>query len=402
MINRITLTGLILIAVLFLNTKIIAADKKQGDFPVILNGKTSGIKMDLKIPKTKTAAPELKSGTQTIFSDGFETSFPGSAWTVGRKDATYTDAYWGRTNAGSSSGSYSVFCAAAGSQAVANPATDNYLNNMYAIMYAGPFNISSATAGSLTLKRWIQTEYNYDFITYALSADGTNWVTYSESGDSSGWLAGTIDLSNFQGYSFLGASTLYIAFQFTSDEMTTAGGVFIDEVLLNVDLPGPTPTPTPTPTPAFTPTPSPTPSPSPTPTPPPAYSSQFTVYNDGNATLQVTGITKQNNSAWLTVVPPSGYPVLIAPSQNAVFQVLGSDTGLAQGTYTDRLIVTSNVTGKSPYPNGINITLNKQKLSGQVAAFLIREKATAPAGADANADGKIDVADIVKLIITGR
>lgn len=84
----------------------------------------------------------------------------------------------------------------------------------------------------------------------------------------------------------------------------------------------------------------------------------FTIFNDGDATLSVTGITKQNNAAWLSFTTPSNVPFDIPPKGSVPVRVAVNATGLAAGLYTERLLVTSNDATRSPYPTGVFINLN--------------------------------------------
>ncbi|MFH0793912.1 MAG: hypothetical protein V2A74_07765, partial [bacterium] len=125
----------------------------------------------------------------------------------------------------------------------------------------------------------------------------------------------------------------------------------------------------------------------------------ITISNSGTGALRITGITKQNNSAWLSVNAPSNYPVTIAPNTAAIFQVNANPNGVAKGSYSDRLLIANNVAGKSPYPTGVSVTLNVGSLlSPQVADYILRKTSTPPTGADANNDGQVNVGDVVNLI----
>ena len=84
----------------------------------------------------------------------------------------------------------------------------------------------------------------------------------------------------------------------------------------------------------------------------------FTIFNDGDATLSVTGITKQNNAAWLSFTTPSNVPFDIPPKSSVPVRVAVNATGLAAGLYTERLLVASNDAARSPYPTGVFINLN--------------------------------------------
>lgn len=88
-----------------------------------------------------------------------------------------------------------------------------------------------------------------------------------------------------------------------------------------------------------------------------AASNTFTIFNDGASTLTVTGISKQNNSSWLSFSPPSPLPFNIAPGASAQVTVSVDASGLAAGSSSDRLLITSNDSSRSPYPDGVNVTL---------------------------------------------
>ena len=84
----------------------------------------------------------------------------------------------------------------------------------------------------------------------------------------------------------------------------------------------------------------------------------FTVFNDGTSTLTVNSISKQNNSSWLSIDPSTAPPFNVAPGQSANVAVLVNTGGLSAGSYSDRLLVNSNDSGRSPYPNGVFVNLN--------------------------------------------
>lgn len=78
----------------------------------------------------------------------------------------------------------------------------------------------------------------------------------------------------------------------------------------------------------------------------------FTIYNDGDAVLNVTNIVSP--SRWLSTdkikvtVPAKGY---------AVINVLIDTDGLSVGSYHERLLIYSNDPDENPYPNGIDVFL---------------------------------------------
>ncbi len=97
----------------------------------------------------------------------------------------------------------------------------------------------------------------------------------------------------------------------------------------------------------------------------------FTIFNDGDATLTVTGITKQNNSTWLSFTTPSTIPFEIPPKGSAPVRVSINATGLNTGLFTERLLVTSNDAARSPYPTGVFINLNVTEGGGDGCTFTI-------------------------------
>jgi hypothetical protein len=78
---------------------------------------------------------------------------------------------------------------------------------------------------------------------------------------------------------------------------------------------------------------------------------EFTIYNDGSATLNVTGIS---TPAWVLGISPA-LPYSIAPSGNQPVTVTLDCCKCAGRT---QLQVTSDDADKSPYPNGVFVKLN--------------------------------------------
>ena len=363
----------------------------------------------MKLPDTPTQKSMMNRAEMSIFSDDFEGDFPGNSWEAYANISpepdveTNVNAFWGKTNYRSYSGNNSVWCAKDGPAGV-DPAGD-YPNNMDAWMIAGPFDLSDALTANLDIWLWLQSEYDsfwgviYDYVLVGVSIDGGNtFYGVNYGGDSDGWIWRSLDLSNvFYLGSILGEPEVYIALEFYSDYSNTYAGAYIDDVILRKSIAGETPTPTPSPTPTDTPTPSPTPTPTPV-----GYHSTFTVFNEGTAPLQVTSITKEDGSSWLTVIPPGNYPIKIPVTGSVNIDVYADPEGLGSGIHSDRLLVESNVLAKSPYPGGVDISISKLKLSQEVMRYIIGETDRAPDGSDSNGDGKVDVADMIHLLKSGN
>lgn len=213
---------------------------------LILDSKGKRLPSDTKIPKGSTsyvtrerASMVLPGGAvagsgvdansvspyTTVFSDGFEGSFPGTTWTVSGSPA------WTKSTARKYAGSYSVYCAGTAS---------SYSADMETWMYAGPYSLSSAQEARLNFLGWVNTESGYDFLWAMVSTDGTNFHGYQFSGDwestsseSNGWVDFAIDVKDALDVDTLdGISQIYIAFIFTSDSIVQYEGAYVDKVSL--------------------------------------------------------------------------------------------------------------------------------------------------------------------------
>lgn len=362
-----------------------------------------------------------------LLVDGFESDFPGAAWAIFRTSSSNVNAVWGKTTAFAASGSASVFCAGFGAQAV-SPGVTPYPPNMASWMVSGPYNLSDATAAVLNFDYYLGAEEGWDFLSVIVTNDPTftNYASLFDTGYTGNFVNETVNLANVNGFNFLGQSAVYIGFLFESDSEVGDFGALIDNVFLAKTTPDgtatATPTVTPSPTTASSPSPSATPSPTvgptstptptatPQPTPEGGILRQFTIFNDGAATLTVTGIDKQNNSSWLTVQIPGGLPLNIAAGGSATINVVASKNGLSTGNYTDRLLVRSNDADEPTYPTGVNVSMS---VAGTPTPSLTPSPPPAAGvqdivnrvlnrstsgGADANSDGIFDAADAVRAL----
>jgi len=84
----------------------------------------------------------------------------------------------------------------------------------------------------------------------------------------------------------------------------------------------------------------------------------FTIYNDGDANLEITSMTKRDGDAWLSWSPTS--PLTISPEGSQIIAV-NVDWNQIQGSSDEeRIIIYSNDSDKSPYPNAVFINATKQ------------------------------------------
>jgi hypothetical protein len=132
-------------------------------------------------------------------------------------------------------------------------------------------------------------------------------------------------------------------------------------------------------------------------TAPPATTQQtFTIYNDGDADLQVTDIASEHDSCWLSTTPASGATLTIPPGGSEQVIVTVNPNCAPAGTNTDRLLVTSNDPDESPYPNGVNVSLTVPAVNE-----LIFEDAAVNADSE-NQDGIVNPGETVDLNILVR
>ena len=179
----------------------------------------------LRVFPPPTPTPTPGGGWQTIFSDGFEGSFPGP-WQL------FGEPTWGRTDCRTFAGSRSVWPAATGPGAV-TPCVDNYPNNLFSWLYYGPFDLSDASAAEVTFQRWQLTEPGYDYFQWMVSLDDVSYSGRQSSGDTEGWVTTTIDLSNVNDLgNVLGQPQVWVAFILESDSSINFSGVFVDNVVV--------------------------------------------------------------------------------------------------------------------------------------------------------------------------
>jgi len=171
---------------------------------------------------------------QTVFSDGFEGSFPGSSWQLMYSSSAGTNqtVRWGKSTYRSAGGTASIWCAAGGSSP--QPAGGTYLANMGTFAIYGPFTLVGAIGASLDFDTWYSTQTGHDFLLPMVATDGLHYVSATQlSGSSGGWTHKTVDLGAVPGVSAIGASQVWVAFVFISDAATQLEGAYLDNVVIS-------------------------------------------------------------------------------------------------------------------------------------------------------------------------
>ena len=160
----------------------------------------------------------------TIFSDGFEGSFPGS-WAVGNNSGIATSK-WGNNNAMAATGRWSAFCSDNG-----NNSRTTYDNNLNTYMQRQNISLSEYSYAKIAFKLWLNSEAGYDRVEVNIRNQSGIWSNlFQETGNYSSWSGITIDLTPYAGQ-----RNLIISFDFISDENIVpsgTAGAWIDDVIL--------------------------------------------------------------------------------------------------------------------------------------------------------------------------
>ena len=177
-------------------------------------------------PKKSAVSSDIITiqGTTTIMFEDAEGDFPGANnWLAYDGNADGGSDYWDDVNCKTYSGAWSLWSAGAGSSADCT----QYDNNMNSWMIYGPFDLRGATSASLSFYYWNMSEQNYDQLLWLASSDGSSFSGFKTSGDSGGWRNENMNLS-----SYIGDSSVWIAFAFQSDSSVTGEGAYLDNISL--------------------------------------------------------------------------------------------------------------------------------------------------------------------------
>jgi hypothetical protein len=182
-------------------------------------------------------APQSLDATVTVVQEDFEGTFPTGSWRVldydGEKNGEY---YWDDDDYTGYNSKQSAWVANGGWNGL-DPAFYNYPNHLHTWMIYGPFDLSDASAASLTFQYWNRSEINYDFLGWYASSNGNDFYGYRVSGDSLGWKPMTLDLKSVPALgNVTGDSSVWIAFRFISDGNTTDRGAFLDQIRVQKEV----------------------------------------------------------------------------------------------------------------------------------------------------------------------
>jgi len=87
---------------------------------------------------------------------------------------------------------------------------------------------------------------------------------------------------------------------------------------------------------------------------------QFNIFNDGDAELLVSSITPESSAPWISVTPTT-FSVPAKGTQMVIVQI--DYTQAPVGRSATRLLVNSNDPDETPFPNGVNIVVERPNLT---------------------------------------
>ena len=196
------------------------------------------------LPNVQLPAQTL-STWQLIASEGFESAFPSTGWTVRDLNHTLCQLCWDNaiywddaTNAYRAySGDWAAWPPRGGTSGYSPASNNNYANNMNTRMIYGPFDLSDASSAFVDFYLWREIESCCDLLTLEISHDGNNWQAIAQWSGSQDW-----EYEAFQSQldSYLGDNSVWIAWRFTSDYSVTYQGPWVDDIriLKYVNSPG--------------------------------------------------------------------------------------------------------------------------------------------------------------------
>lgn len=201
----------------------------------------------------ESAIPQPTSSSTTLFTEGFEGSFPSTNWWVGDDDSRNGADYWDDTSHRSRGGSWSSWCADIGSKPDGTPNTADWTYDDYMAAYlsrraGAPFDARNWDIAFLTYYVWYDIESGYDELDLSVTGDGTSWEGIFQYGSNSltsgdwaltGSSGGVFDYRVGRVPESTSAGAVYtssfnIGFYFQSDVSIHKGGAYLDDLSFKV------------------------------------------------------------------------------------------------------------------------------------------------------------------------
>jgi Zn-dependent metalloprotease len=198
-------------------------------------------------------AVEISGGPSytDVFTDGFDSTL--DSWAV--SDDGGAGATWGLSTYRKTTGASSLYCAGGGTSPP-TPGT-TYLSNMDAWAVYGPFSLEEAEQAWAEFDVYIDVDYPYDDVFWGVSVDGTVFDGYAVSPypygctitcSPSTWVHEFFNLEEPHIFdpdnvpSVIGATQVWFAFNFRSDEIQEWEGVYVDDFAIRTRSGPATPT----------------------------------------------------------------------------------------------------------------------------------------------------------------
>jgi hypothetical protein len=196
-----------------------------------------------KLDSPGIRTPNQPSGTwQLIASEGFESAFPSTGWTVLDLNHTYCQlcwddaSYWDGTVYRAHAGSWAAWPPRGGTNGYSPYSNINYTNNMNTRMIYGPFDLSNAVYADADFYLWREIEPGYDYLAFEVSHTG-NVNDFQElarwDGSVQQWVFQDIYFNDY-----IGDNSVWVAWRFYSDYSVTYQGPWVDDIRVWKYVPG--------------------------------------------------------------------------------------------------------------------------------------------------------------------
>ena len=170
------------------------------------------------------------SGWDVVVNESFGTDFPSGAWARNPGNGNYS---WGYNTSKAFEGNYSIWCTASNFNGVPNTWPESgYANNADSWVQYGPFDLINCQKADLSFVFSQKLHSDADRFKVMVSVGG-GWQGFEYKTNSGGWLYQQLDLMAWPGWGSLkDFGRVFIAFNFTSNNVGNLEGTFVDKVVL--------------------------------------------------------------------------------------------------------------------------------------------------------------------------
>jgi hypothetical protein len=169
---------------------------------------------------------DVPPGATILKTENFEGTFPNSLWAAWDTSSDGYERYWDDASCDECGGDWAAWPADRGADYVNVCAGDDYPNNMETWMRYGPFDLSDASSAGTEFVMWREIEQYFDWVYFGVSADGTSFTGIFWDGT-----AGCTS-HNVSYDAWVGDSTVWVAWVFSSDSSVTYEGPWVDDIVI--------------------------------------------------------------------------------------------------------------------------------------------------------------------------